>query len=108
MPKIARPDRLAALEAAEISAAGIRGLTAISPDGEEVGTVDDILMTDGNVDAVVIEIGGLMGLGSKRVGVKVRKLDVLADPYDKHYLRIPLTRDELDANVREAEAAAIP
>lgn len=81
-------------------------MAAISPDGAVLGTVDDVLMIEGQLDAVVIEVGGLIGLGTKRVGVKVAKLDVLADAYDKHYLRLPLSREELEVQTARAEATA--
>lgn len=70
----------------------MKGVTAISPAGEDLGVVDDVLMMDGNVDAVVVEIGGFAGIGSRKVGVKTSALDVLVDPYDVYYLRLPVSR----------------
>jgi len=95
MSKMPHPERLTTVDATKISMTGLKGVTAISFSGEHLGSVDDVVMADGNVDAVIIEVGGFAGIGAKKVGVRTSSLDLLIDPYDKYYLRLPVTHEEL-------------
>lgn len=108
MTKMPRPERLTSIDAKGVSLAGLKGVTAISPAGEDLGVVDDVVMLNGNVDAVVVEIGGFAGIGSRKVGVKTNTLDLLIDPYDVYYLRLPVSRDALKHGAEaETSSAAV-
>ena len=51
-------------------ASRLAGLDVLGPDGRKVGTVDDVLVDhDGHAAAVVIGVGGLLGLGRKDVAL---------------------------------------
>lgn len=94
MTKSPNPDRLTPYAIEQISAEGLRGIEVISPSGEALGVVEDVVMRDANIDAVIVERGGFLGVGTQRVGVKTSTLDLLIDPYDKVYLRLPVSRDD--------------
>jgi hypothetical protein len=55
---------------ARIAAGGILGRKVLGPDGQEIGRVVDVLVDAGsNPRAAVIDFGGFMGVGTRRVAV---------------------------------------
>ncbi|HEY8555235.1 MAG TPA: PRC-barrel domain-containing protein [Burkholderiales bacterium] len=66
-----------------------------NPQGEELGRVEDLLVSrDGDVAQVVIAVGGVLGVGQKRVTVPYEELRVSRDG---ETLFIARTREELEA-----------
>lgn len=56
------------------------GTDVVSPEGEAVGEVSDIIMSaDGNVQGVVLGVGGFLGIGEKSVAIELSKFDVKQD-----------------------------
>lgn len=45
------------------------GSTVRSVRGEEVGTIDDLIVEDGRIHTAVLSIGGILGIGDRLVGV---------------------------------------
>lgn len=63
-----------------VRASKLIGATVYSDQNEGVGSVDDLIMTDGNkVTVVVVSVGGFLGLGSKLVAVPFDQLRRDAD-----------------------------
>jgi hypothetical protein len=55
---------------AKIAASGILGRKVLGPDGKEIGRVVDVLVDAGsNPRAAVIDFGGFLGVGTRRVAV---------------------------------------
>ena len=55
---------------ATIAASGILGRPVVGPDGKEIGRVVDVLVDAGsNPRAAVIDVGGFLGVGSRRIAV---------------------------------------
>jgi sporulation protein YlmC with PRC-barrel domain len=55
---------------AKVSASGIMGRKVLGPDGREIGRVVDVLVDAGsNPRAAVIDFGGFLGVGSRRIAV---------------------------------------
>lgn len=72
----------------------LRGMKVVNPAGEEVGIVDDVVFDkDGKVSGLVIEAGGLMGIGGKPVGVAWRDV---GSALTSGVIRISLTKDDID------------
>ena len=70
----------------------------VSGEGENIGEVDDILIgPDGQVHALVVEVGGILGMGEKPVAVRFERF--ARDVNDDGMLRLKLeaTVDELKA-----------
>ncbi len=68
----------------------------VSGEGENIGEVDDILIgPDGQVHALVVEVGGILGMGEKPVAVRFERF--ARDVNDEGMLRLKLeaTVDEL-------------
>ena len=59
------------LKPAAFLATKMIGVEVRNAAGESVGKIDDLLITDGGMlKAVVIDVGGFLGLGSKRIAVE--------------------------------------
>lgn len=65
--------------------------------GEEVGQVRDVIISqDGNVEAVVIERGGVLGIGAQQVAI------------DWNQLSVDSQRDGLSINMTENQLSELP
>jgi hypothetical protein len=73
------------------------GSNVYSPDDENIGSIDDVLITvDGEVGGVVIGVGGWLGVGQRDVLVQMD--DLLLDTRDGEFrLVMQRTREELEA-----------
>jgi hypothetical protein len=59
------------LKKASVLASQLIGVTVRNAAGDKVGTVDDLLIADGGaLKAVVLDVGGVLGLSSKRIAVE--------------------------------------
>lgn len=79
-------------------------------DGDRIGDVEDFIIDrDGNVIALVIEVGGFWDIGDTHVSIPYDEVAMSADPEDG--IAVPLTEDNLDEygfeiDLFEAETAA--
>jgi sporulation protein YlmC with PRC-barrel domain len=69
---------------AEMPGSWVVGATVASPDGEMIGSIDDVLIDaeDGSVTAVIISVGGFLGFGAKTIAVDWEELDIVYDGYE--------------------------
>ncbi len=78
----------------------INAMIYTSPDdnAESIGDVNDIVMTkEGRVAAVIVGVGGFLGLGEKDVAVSMNKLQWRMNENDERQLVINASREELEA-----------
>ena len=76
-------------------ATGILGRTVHGPSDEQVGHIVDVLIDDqGQPRAAVIDFGGFLGVGKRRIAVAWRALHVLPAA-DQKDIRIDLTVDQI-------------
>jgi len=74
------------------------GTTVYGANDASVGEVGDIVLTkDGKIDAVIIDVGGFLGVGKKEVAVGMDKLQFVEDKNGKRYLYTNFTKDQLKA-----------
>ena len=59
----------------EVSVADITGLDVVTPEGEEIGEIDRILLVDGQPH-VILQRGGFFGLGSDDVAVPAAQIEM--------------------------------
>lgn len=79
-----------------ISAAQLEDLDIRGPNGEEIGEVDEALITpEGEIVAVSAEIGGFLGIGEKDVIIQLDQLS-----YQDGALTTEMTKDQLE-NLQE-------
>ena len=79
-------------------ASSIIGQTVYDTANNNLGAVNDIVLgEDGSMDAVVIGVGGFLGLGQKNVAVAIDAISQTTDENGNPKLVLDSTKDELDA-----------
>lgn len=104
-PIAEQPDQLAvALDAGmvdvdvgTISANDLIGATVYSVENDNVGSVNDVLLAeDGTIEAVVLDIGGFLGIGVKPVAIAFDGLAIRRDENNNLFVYTAFIRDQLD------------
>ena len=89
---------LAELPVDKISTNDFVGTTVYGADDAKVGEIGDVVLsTDKKVDAVIVDVGGFLGMGEKQVAVGLEKLKFMADKDGNRYLYTNFTKDQLEA-----------
>jgi sporulation protein YlmC with PRC-barrel domain len=71
------------------------GMTVYNDQGEKVGTVHDIILDkDGKASGVVLNVGGVLGIGAKSVGLTWKEIDVKPD---QQAVQISYSKEQLKA-----------
>ena len=79
-----------------LSANDFIGKTVYSRADEKVGKVDDLILSENGVQAVVLGVGGFLGLGTKDVAVNLNSIDISKDG-NATKLVVDATKDQLKA-----------
>ncbi len=87
------------VDAGSISADQVIGATVYATaDDENVGNVGDVRLTsEGQVDAVIVDIGGFLGIGTKPVAIAFESLMFRQDEGGSFFVYTEFTREELEA-----------
>jgi sporulation protein YlmC with PRC-barrel domain len=86
------------VNAAEIRSEDFVGTTVYGANDENVGEIGDVVLSqDGKVDAVIIDVGGFLGMGEKEVAVGMDNLAFMADEDGNRYLYTKFTKEQLEA-----------
>jgi len=86
------------LDVTSLKAEDLKGTDVISPAGQKLGDIDDFVLSgDGKVDAVIVEFGGFLGLGTKHVAIGYEGLQFMVGPNNERYLIVNVTKDQLNA-----------
>ena len=82
----------------KIRAEDLISTTVYGVNDAKVGTIGDVVLTgDKKVDAVIIDVGGFLGIGAKEVAVGFDKLKFMTDKAGNKYLYTNFTKDQLTA-----------
>jgi sporulation protein YlmC with PRC-barrel domain len=74
------------------------GTPVYGPDNAKVGKVGDIVMKpDKTIDAVIVDVGGFLGVGEKEVAMGMDNLKYMADKNGDKYLYTSFSKDQLEA-----------
>lgn len=65
--------------------------------GERVGDVNDILIDNGRVTAIVIGVGGFLGIGEKEVALEPDQVKRMVHSDGETYFTVNTTKDQLQA-----------
>ncbi|WP_343711816.1 PRC-barrel domain-containing protein [Inquilinus sp.] len=88
------------------------GASVTNANGDSIGKTSDVLVDKGSktVDAVVIDVGGFLGIGSKSVAIPLDKLTIGARPDEG--VKTAMTKEQLEAlpafEGHKAETPAAP
>jgi hypothetical protein len=89
-------------------ATGILGKTVVGSTGEALGRVVDVLVdADGQPRAAVVDFGGFLGVGSRKIAVTWRLLEFRPSDH-KAPIRLGATRAEIQAAPEYKEEEAKP
>ncbi len=82
----------------DLTAERLTGAEVFGPNDDSLGEVSEIVLADdGSVDAVVVDVGGFLGIGAKPVALPLSDIEILrADDGGDVRVHVPLTEDELD------------
>ena len=95
----------------DLSADDLIGTTVLGTNEENIGEVGDVVFAQsGEIEAVVIDVGGFLGIGEKPVAVQFDALNVQKDTAGDMQLMINASQEQLEAapsyNETDATAAA--
>ena len=82
---------------ADVSADDLMGATIQTTNGENIATVDDVVVSaDGVVEHVVAQFGGFLGFGSNKVLLEMDEVEIMKDEAGNLVVQTALTPDSLE------------
>ncbi|RWL19288.1 MAG: PRC-barrel domain containing protein, partial [Mesorhizobium sp.] len=76
----------------------LKGTTVYGANDAKIGTIGDVVLTPENKpDAVIVDVGGFLGIGAKEVAVGMDKLKFMTDKNGNKYLYTNFTKEQLQA-----------
>ena len=96
-PATTVPEGQQQLPESHILGSDLIGASVTNANGDSIGKTSDVLVDKGNktVDAVVIDVGGFLGIGSKSVAIPLDKLTIGARPDEG--VRTAMTKEQLES-----------
>jgi sporulation protein YlmC with PRC-barrel domain len=89
---------LSEMPAGNIRGDDLKGTTVYGANDAEIGSIGDVVLTpDNKPDAVIVNVGGFLGVGAKEVAVGMDKLKFMTDKNGKKYLYTNFTKEQLQA-----------
>ncbi|MER8981630.1 PRC-barrel domain-containing protein [Mesorhizobium sp. M0870] len=82
----------------EIRADDLKGTTVYGANDARVGEIGDVVLApDKKADAVIVDVGGFLGIGEKEVAVGMDNLKFMTDKDGNKYLYTTFTKEQLEA-----------
>ncbi|MDY8107658.1 PRC-barrel domain-containing protein [Fulvimarina sp. 2208YS6-2-32] len=90
-----------------LTADDLIGTSVVGPTNDSVGDVGDIVLSpEGGIEAVIIDVGGFLGIGTKPVSVNLDDLQFMRDANGSLAVQTALTSEQLEAAPEFEEDAA--
>lgn len=95
------------VDASTVEASEVEGAPVMSREGDELANVSEVLMSeDGSIEAIVVNVGGVLGIGSKPVEVPFDEVTLQTNDEDGELsIIIPMSEQELEDMPRYEEEA---
>jgi sporulation protein YlmC with PRC-barrel domain len=109
-PTVSSSQVIGAQAADEWLVSQLRGAAVVGADGRRIGEVVDVLLNrNGQTRALVVGMGGVLGIGSKQVAIDLGQFHDIPAPGAgaRPVLKVPLTMDQI-AEVPEFKPLPIP
>lgn len=88
----------ATIERQALTAENLTGATVIGPNNEDIAEVGDLLLDQsGQIEAMLIDFGGFLGIGQKRVAVGLDNIDFASNENGDIVVYTDFTREQLEA-----------
>lgn len=85
------------IEMSSLSPDKLKGARLYSANDEHIGEVDQVLSdADNNINRIVVDVGGFLGLGEHRIAVSPNELTAKVGPGDDVQVYISDTKEELE------------
>lgn len=89
---------LTEMKVGEIRGDDLKGATVYGANDARVGEIGDVVLApDSKPDAVIVDVGGFLGIGEKEVAVGMDNLKFMTDKDGKKYLYTTFTKEQLEA-----------
>ncbi|MEI9424848.1 PRC-barrel domain-containing protein [Mesorhizobium sp. Cs1299R1N1] len=89
--------KLTEMPVGEIRGDDLKGTTVYGANDAKVGEIGDVVLApDKKTDAVIVDVGGFLGIGSKEVAVGMDNLKFMTDKNGKKYLYTTFTKEQLE------------
>jgi len=85
------------LDTTTIKSEDFVGTTVYGANDERIGEIGDVVLANDKVDAVILDVGGFLGVGEKPVAVGMDNLAFMTDENGNRYLYTTFTKEQLDA-----------
>ena len=92
------------MPADEMRAENLIGTTVYGANDEMIGEIGDVVLEGENVDTIIVDVGGFLGMGEKEVAVAMDNLAFMTDADGNRYLYTGFTKEQLDAQPAYDEA----
>lgn len=81
----------------DIAASNIMGASVMDAEGKSIGEIDDIVLSGkGEVANYVVDVGGFLGIGEKRVALTPTDVMITADASGNIQAKTQMTKDALN------------
>lgn len=91
-------DQLQQTDPQQLSVDRLTGSDVYGVNDDNIGNVSDVLLSeDGAVDAIVVDVGGFLGIGTHPVALGVDDLQFMVDENENWYVFTPFTQEQLEA-----------
>ncbi len=91
-------DGEATMPVQQIAASELIGTDIQTPDGDDVGEVNDIVLSSsGQIEGVLVDVGGFLGIDEKQVMLSWNDLELMQDDDEDLYISVSLNQDALEA-----------
>lgn len=80
------------------------GTTVYGANDENIGEVGDVILSNEKVDAIIIDVGGFLGIGEKEVAVGMDNLSFMRDGDGEFHLYTTFTEEQLEAQAEYDES----
>ena len=75
----------------------LMSLNVVGANNENIGSVSDMLVDEeGNIHAVIVGVGGFLGIGQKDVAISYESFNITRDKDGDPEARLTLTKEELE------------
>lgn len=92
------PNAATEFDESTLTAEELLGTNVYGPNNEHIGAIGDFVVDeqDGNIDAIIIDFGGFLGIGVKEVAVGYDDLSFYTDEMGNRMLLLNVTREQME------------
>lgn len=101
-------DQMDTVQAQQLRAESLIGSDVYGVNDETIGSVGDVILSlEGEVDAIVVDVGGFLGIGTREVAIGMDNLEIRADRNDATSWHVfsPFTQEQLENQPEYDEAS---